>query len=48
MGPKKHSLVEASEALPGAPGESHIWNNQWKDNGPQGWVKWSTVSEVRV
>lgn len=28
MGPQKHSLVEAFESLLGAPGVSHIWNNQ--------------------
>lgn len=39
MRPKRHSLVEGFEALPGAPGVSHFWKDQWKANGPQGWLK---------
>lgn len=47
VGPKKQSLVEAFKALPEARGVSHIWNNQQKDNGPQGCLKSSLKPSPR-
>ena len=32
MGPEIHSLAEAFEAFPGAPGVSQSWKSQWRDN----------------